>query len=273
MKKVLLFIVFLIFVAGSVQSQGFYLRAAVGGGFGASPSLNMLYKYEADGVNQTLEVVPVDLGTGINGGIAFGYMFKKYFGAELMLSEFWGLNILGDSLVNIQGVASEKVRVAGNLLSLTPSVVISAGLEKVNPYARVGLLIGALPLISVEDSYNLTTPNQTQNIETMMRYYGGASLGYSISGGVDFNLNDLIALYVELSFMHSTWSPPYSEIVSYEIDGEDQLSTLTEKQKKTEYYLSLDLNEEIPDDSPDKSLRETYYFSTVGAMFGVKFKF
>ena len=109
--------------------------------------------------------------------------------------------------------------------------------------------------------------------ESKVQYLGGISLGYAASGGVNININKLITLFVEVSFMHSTWSPSYSEVTEFSIDGVDKLSTLTEKQKKTEYYISLDLNEQIPTTSPNKALRQSIPFSTAGTMFGVKFTF
>ena len=273
MKKALLSIVFLIFAVCYVQSQGFYARAAMGGGISTSSNFNMLYKYDTDGGKQTVQVVPVSLGSGFTGGAAFGYMFKKYLGVELMVSGFFGLNTTGDSVVNIPGAANSEVTLGGSLVSMIPSVVITAGLDKINPYARFGLLIGAFPWLTVQHTNTNASINPPQKTETKVQYLGGVSLGYAAAGGVDININKLITIFVEVSFMHSTWSPSYSEVTEYSIDGVDKLSTLTEKQKKTEYYVSLDLNETIPTTSPNKALRKTIPFSTAGAMFGVKFKF
>jgi len=273
MKRVFLFFTLVLFTAGVVQSQGFFLRAGAGGGIGTSSDFNTLYKYKTNGTMETVEVVPLNLGSGFNGGIAFGYMFKKYLGIELMMNGFWGLNTLGDSLVNIPGAETAEIKVSGSLISMIPSIVITAGLDKVNPYARFGFLIGVWPGITADHVYNDPSYNPPQTAESMVHYFGGMSLGYAATGGVDFRLNDIICLYVELSFMHSTWSPSYSEIIKYEVGGVDQLPTLSEKEKKTEYYASIDINEQIPSTSPNKALRKTMPFSTAGAMFGIKFTF
>ena len=127
------------------KKQKFYVSIGLGGGISTASSFDMLYKYKGNTTSGTVSVVPVGLGNGFNGSVSFGYWFNKYVGAEIAISEFMGVPTKGDSVINLAGAGHATVKVKGGMLSIIPAVVISAGLEKVNPYARFGLQVGVLP--------------------------------------------------------------------------------------------------------------------------------
>ncbi|MEI7983011.1 MAG: outer membrane beta-barrel protein [Bacteroidota bacterium] len=272
MKKILFLVLLGSMLTGVVNAQNFYTRIGIGLSGGTSSNLDMLYKYTNTGTKQTVEVVPVDLGSGFTGTVAFGYMVKKYLGFELSISEFIGFPNIGDSIMKFPGGTDVTARVTGNMLCVTPSIVITAGLEKVNPYARFGIVIGVLP--SMYERLEATqATNPVTDIVMIRRFYGGAALGYSAALGVDFNLNKVVSLFVEATFQGLTWSPFYSEINKYTVDGNDHLGELTTFQKKTEYYSKLETNDYVSPDVPKKELRKTYPFDNAGVSFGVRFKF
>ncbi|MCK9219460.1 MAG: porin family protein [Bacteroidales bacterium] len=273
MKKSILLLLFVFVVSGIASAQKFYGRVGVGLAGGTSSSLDMLYNYTNDGTSQKISVVPVDLGSGFTGSLAFGYMLNKYVGFEFGLSQFLGFPNSGDSTVSVPGGTSATAKIAGSMLSFVPSVVITAGLEKVNPYARFGMVIGVMPRMFYKYDATQASVYPAQQVEVIQKLYGSVALGYTASLGVDFNINKLISLYAEASFVGCTWSPRYSELTKYDLNGVDQLSSLNTKQKETEFFTTIDLNEQIPDTSPDKELRQTYPFDNAGVNIGIRFKF
>jgi hypothetical protein len=273
MKKIFSLFLLTSLILNLAQAQKFYARVGFGGGISTSASFDMLYKYENDGSSRTVSVVPVGLGTGFNGNLSFGYMFSKYIGIDLTVNGFLGLPSKGDSVVHLLGSTQADIKVAGYLVSVTPGVVITAGLEKINPYARFGLQIGAVPIMLARYSSENASVNPAQTINITNGYYGGVALGYTATGGCEFNINKLINLFAELTFSHATWSPSYSEIIEYKVNGEDKLSTLTVHQKKTDFIDKIILNSSTSPDSPKKALRKTYPFSTASINFGIKFRF
>lgn len=273
MKKIL-FMLLISFVAmNTAQAQKFYARLGIGGGISTSSSFDMLYKYETDGSSRTISIVPVGLGSGFNGSASFGYMFSKYVGIDLSLNGFLGVPTSGDSVVQLLGGTQAGIKVAGALISVTPGVVITAGLDKVNPYARFGLQIGALPLMFARYTSENASVNPAQKTEATNGYYGGVALGYMATGGCDFRLSKLINLFAELTFAHATWSPSYSEIIEYTVNGEDKLSTLTVHQKKTDFVDKINSNTIPSANTPKQALRKTIPFSTASLNFGIKFRF
>lgn len=279
MKKHLLIIALLflscLVMAQNEQEKGpkkFYIRIGLGGGVSTSSSFDLLYDFSTSGSSKSVSVHPVGIGNGFNGSAAFGYMFSKYLGVEVSVSEFLGLPTEGDSVVHLMGASQASVRIRGYMLSVTPAVVISAGLEKINPYARFGLLVGALPVITTKYLEENNTTNPTTSKEITNKYYGGVSLGYSAAGGVTFNLSRLISFFVELQFSHSTWSPDRSEVTAYTVNGEDKLSTLLPYQKQVNFVDKKYITGTVDMSQPREELRKTIPFSTAALNFGVIFK-
>ena len=254
------------------KSKKFYIRIGLGGGVSTSSSFDMMYKYSGDAYNSTVSIVPVGLGNGFNGSAAFGYWFNKYVGVELAVSEFLGLPVKCDSLATMIGASKTTIKIRGSMLSVMPSVLISAGLQKVNPYARFGLQIGVLPDMVSKYTVNNASTNPPSVNEITTYYYGGVALGYNAAGGVDFNVSKLITFYVELQFTHATWSPNHSQIMKYTLNGEDKLSSLTTREKQTNFVWDKNIPGIIDETQPRQELRKTVPFSTVSINLGIKFK-
>ncbi len=266
-KKIICIILISLMGWNLTHAQKFYARVGVGGGISTSASLDLIYKYETDGTSSYLSIVPVGIGNGVNGNLSFGYLFNKYLGVDLTVNGFMGFPTGSDSVSSLLGSSRSEVKIAGDLISFIPGIVY-AGLEG-------NLMLVGGCRASHRFNYKMENPtvNPAQSAELTNSFYGGVALGYSATGGCDFSLNKLINLFVELSFSHATWSPNYSEVIEYTVNGEDRLSTLTTYQKKTEYVdkIKFDVNPSL--DSPREALRETYPFSTFAVNFGVKFKF
>ena len=284
MKRTLLFISILLMVWSSAAQElqvqkpqkksprKFYIGIELGGGISTASSFDMLYKYSGDAANSTVSVVPVALGNGFNGSLNVGYWFCKYAAAELGVSEFLGLPTQGDSVVYLIGASRAIAKVRGSMLSVIPAIVISAGLEKINPYARFGLQIGVLPYMVSKYSQDNSSTNPPMSKKIYNDYYGGIALGYTAAGGVTFKFTDLISFYVEIQFAHSTWSPNHSQVVKYTVNGEDRLSELTTWQKQADFVWEKNVNGTVDITQPRQELRTTYPFSTASINLGLKFR-
>jgi len=80
------------------------------------------------------------------------------------------------------------------VFQVIPAVVIRTGMEKFDPYARFGFSIGA---------YNAIYEKETKTVgniiyESAGRYYGGVPLGYSVAGGVEWNVCSHFNVYGEI---------------------------------------------------------------------------
>ncbi len=83
------------------------------------------------------------------------YWLSQYIGIELGINEFIGLNKnVKYSYTSTSGSSSSEAQISGMMLQIVPAIVITPGLEKVNPYARLGMIAGILP--SITQIYNRT---------------------------------------------------------------------------------------------------------------------
>jgi len=273
MKKTLLFLFILMTFNNISRGQFYYARLGLGISGAISSNRDMLYSYTSDGSTRSVEVVPLGLGRGITGIAAFGFKPTKYLGFEIGLSEFIGLPRIADSIVSMPGGTNVESRVKGNMLCLTPAIVISPGLKKVDPYARIGLIIGIRPTINATVTWNQGGVNAPDEYKMVRQYYGNVALGLDAAMGVSWKVDELISLYAEFVFNSIDYAPNYSEVILYEKNGADQLSTLTVKQTKTEYHKSINPDEQIADTSPDQALKKSLPFSNAGLAFGIAFHF
>jgi hypothetical protein len=273
MKKHLLTLLLILTFAGLAEAQSFYTRLGVGVGPGIANNLDMLYSYSNDGTNRMVTVMPLGLGRGFTGVAAFGYQPSKYIGLEFGISQFLGFPKIADSVVNLPGGTSGEVRVTGTMLSLLPAIVIRPGLGDVDPYARVGFILGIRPTINATAEVTNASTNPPEEAEAIRHLYGGVAAGLNAALGISWAVNDLVSLYAEGSFSSISYSPRYGELVKYEVNGVDQLPEMTVKEKETEYYSNINPDEVIPDTSPNKELRKSLPFSNASFNFGIIFKF
>ncbi len=250
----------------------FYINLGLGGGVSTSSSFSLLYDYGGTATDPTISVHPVGLGNGFNGSAAFGFRFSRYAAVEVSVNEFLGLPVGGDSSVNLLGASTAEVKILGRMFSVVPAIVFTAGLEKINPYARFGLLIGTFPTVLTKYANENPTTNPSSRLEIWNHYYGGVALGYAAAGGVSFHISARINLFAELQFTHATWSPSHGEITKYVVDGVDKLSTLSPYEKQVDFVFEKSLYEPKDYSQPRQELRMTMPFSTMAMNFGVTFK-
>jgi hypothetical protein len=273
MKKQLLILVLFLSLSGLMQAQNFYTRLGIGVSGGISSNLDLLYSYSNTGSGLQVTVVPVGFGRGFTGVAAFGYKPSKFISLEFAVSEFIGLPKIADSIMKFPGGSAVQAKIKGNMLSLNPAIVISPGFEDINPYARIGFILGIRPVVTATADFTNASVYPAEESQAVRQYYGGVAAGLNAAMGVEWSVNTLVSLYVECAFSSINYSPNYSEVIFYEKNGVDQLSTLSVKQTKTEYYNNIRPDEEIPDTSPDKALRKSLPYSNAGINFGIVFHF
>jgi len=257
-------------VPNNIFGQGAYLK--INAGYGLKMSSENLYfadfiNSSSDNNGYTEEQLNLSLGAGLNIGTAFGYMFNKNIGAELDISY-----LLGAKLKSTQTYTSETTdnTLKSKMLKISPSIVISSGFEKINPYARFGVVIGTGSIVyETQDNYDgfLSV--------TKAKLYSGFAFGLSSGIGVVFNQSEKMSLFTEISMVNLSYSPAKGKILERTNDGVDMLPNMTTSEKEVEfvkkyiYYYSTQ-----PDSSqPGKELKFKSPFGSVALNFGVKFFF
>jgi hypothetical protein len=255
-----------------VNYPSFYARA--GAGFGVGLCYDDPCEEEEDyyyGSYDRVKVYGAAYGTGANVRIAGGYMFSRYVGAELGISDFWGLKKTQE--LNYQGGEGGSYNTiykrSAMVVNITPAIMVTPGFDTWNPYARFGLSMGVFPVI-----YETQTQTTGGTVyQTTGKYSGGFPLGYSAALGLEYKLSNSFRLSAEFDCEGMNYAPSKWEITKYTINDADHLGDLTTKQKKTEFEKSYDKSEVIPDDSPNKALRKYFPLSNVSVNIGARFIF
>lgn len=279
MKKYFLFVLFIFLIIFTTHAQestdsenGFYV--SIGGGFGVglcyyNPSDYYYEDYYPSYDNvKSINFVP---GRGFNVNLGAGYMFNKNIGVQMNVKDFFGLPIK-QSINNFYNGASNfrtiSYRYSGMMLQVIPSVVLDLGLDKIDPYARFGLSIGAFTQVT-----NKITEVRNSNTSNFVgKYSGNIPLGYSAALGVKFNLNDHLSLFGEFDCNGINYSPKKYKLTTYTENSVDKLSTLSLRQTETDFVKSYDASQSSAG-SPRQQLRQTFPFSNFEINIGATFRF
>src|SRR5688572_23808821 len=153
----------LLVLAGSsmaeAQSGKFYMKAAGGYFFSVSngqfpdvgpypPRDEHVAVNPATGASTTIseKVLTGSYGEGVRGGLSFGYNFNQYIAVEGTFNYFHSKkNLMTRNLTTIQGTNTKAGSVESyghvNAVDFAPSLVISPGFAKLNPYVRFGVVV------------------------------------------------------------------------------------------------------------------------------------
>ncbi|MFC5270965.1 outer membrane beta-barrel protein [Adhaeribacter terreus] len=256
-KKVALAATLSLGLSVAANAQGAYAKLGAGYQFGMGSATQM----QVTG-SQT-ERIKLNYGKGVAGNLALGYMFNPNIGAELGLGYLAGAK---NETKNVYGNRVEDDTYYSRMLLIQPSIVISAGKEGLNPYAKFGLVAAKGKLVH-ELEY---TQNGVAEME--IEHTGGWGIGLQGALGVEFGLSDQLAFFSELSMSNLSYAPERSEAVAYRYNGADVLHHLTVRDRETVYvdsYIDSNKGEAMP----REHLKENVPFSSVGINLGVKYNF
>ena len=278
-----------------LMAQSFYVTTNVGyaigmtkiSGFVNNTTYSSIYDPNT-GNNTTLrsfEDVPLSLGNGFNFGISGGYSFNQYLGVELGLNYLIGgetkltytfetawLN--PDNTIRTEQQLSTQ-KLSSNMFRILPSIVITPGFEKLNPYLKMGVVIGFGNTL-VESESNVTT-NDTlvilRHIREDTRFFGGLAFGFQGTIGVDYGINENIKIFTEANYLGYSYAPSKAEVIRYELNGTDNLPNLSESEKKHEFLDSYTDDGTTNRDEPSKSTKIGLPYGSMSFNLGIKLLF
>ncbi|MCX6187418.1 MAG: outer membrane beta-barrel protein [Bacteroidetes bacterium] len=246
-------------------AQNFY--AKLNGGYSWATATMSTSSLNEVGSISSLDKVNFNFGKGINLGGAVGYMFNKNIGAELGINYLLG----GNTEFSLKSsFSNDAYTYSATLLSFIPSIVITPGFDKINPYAKFGLSIGSATF-TVKDENIGTSGSITNTTNITNVYSGGVALGLVSSLGATYKVADKISVFAEMCILTMKYSPTKSELTESKINGVDNLSNLNTRSKVTEYSDSYSIDNSVPTDNntPRKSIAPNFPFSSIGVNVGI----
>ena len=242
----------LIFGANIGLAQGVYVTANAGYGLGAgTQGLDV-----NTGFTQTTtsyEGVYGSLGEGSKFGASAGYMFSKNLGTELGFSYWLGKTFEGTQK---QTNRTQSNKWSGSGFVAVPSIVVSANMKTINPYARFGLVFG---ILKVKEEIRIET---SQITEATQEETGGLAFGYAGALGIVVPAGGTVDIFVEVGLQAFTFSPSQLELTKYTVNGVDRLPTVTDKVVKYEDSFNTG--------TPMVQLGVRRPFSSIGLVVGAR---
>lgn len=258
----------------SMASAEAYLRLGVTPSMGAA-SADGSPNVTATADTETQESVGLSLGKGIGLDAAIGTELAPHFAVELGVGYLFGLkNEMSQTTAGGGSSSLYTQEATGNLLRITPAVVISTQLGKVRAYSRFGLVIG-IASATMHRTDSKTSPSKIETAEDEEQYSGGVALGVLGALGGEVGLSGKLSLFGEINYTGMSWSPSHSEVTLNMSDGKDKLPDMKVRDKQTDYVSPLTRrSSDTPDDSkPREQLAFHLPFSNLGLQIGVRLGF
>jgi hypothetical protein len=266
MKKLIILLAGLMLIGVTSEAQKIYIRGGLGVAVSTAASNNYDFN-TADGSATTATAHKGGIGTGLPFVFAGGYKFNDHFGIELGIDYFYGFSLKSKSTASHY---SQDLKWHGQMLSIVPAFVISIPLEKLKPYARVGLKLGVMNNVFHQEHMVITIEGRTEDTQSKSKDYGGIAIGAQAAVGTDFVLSDLFSLFGEIQLDGISYSPKHGKYTEYIKNGTDQLASLSVRDKEWNYLNEATFSNSGPPDQPDERVIRNFTFGNVGLVLGVK---
>lgn len=264
---------FLVLLGLQAQAQGLYTKlgggynVGIGGGNGQNHTYTRTGNPQA-GIQATEEVewVQINLGQGLTGSGAVGFMFSEQVGAELELSYLHG----GDNEVTQKNINEDPTfgsastfnsNLYSRLWLLQPSVVLNADFsEKVDLYGKFGISLSKGHIIAVSNM------DAGQDTYTETKYDGGFGFGFQAALGLAVNISEKTGIYTEIKMNNLSYAPTDYHLVKKTINGEDKTDTETRDIPMEESFTNINGQREV-------YLKSAFPYSFVGFNLGLRYSF
>jgi opacity protein-like surface antigen len=309
----------------STQSSSrskFYLKVTGGYFFSVSPGQfpnvgpyppqDLHTEFSASGMDTiSRKVLTGSYGEGFRGGLSVGYNINKYFAVEGTFNYFHSKkNLMTRQRATVAGSGKELGHVEShgyvNAIDFAPSLVVSPGFEKVNPYVRFGVIVPLWGRLYIEtDATQISSPTGipvgTQvvtNISRKEEIKPNPTVGFQGAFGVSFTVSPRFDVFVETEYKNVPVRSKEKEITEYNetntlINGTTgaviqplpgrTINDLSVAEKNTEYQTTLDQNSNTPvnqqgtkviykdNNKPSNDLKSYINIGGLGLNVGLKF--
>ena len=280
-----------------INAQEFYVRGGLGWiGESGKTEFNNADPNGLTGITQSTDItVGADgttrvkslsgtLGGGFKGNVTLGYMFNPYIGAEIGFNYFDGDKRTIGKLTSPEMQSQATAYLRG--LDVMPAVYLTPALAKLNPYARIGLLIpaaGKLHIETVADASNAAGPGTDVHVEAETEVESRFSVGFAGALGVTYPIGKKLHVFGEVEFKNLSIKSKSAEIQKYEtlainrttgasvlVPGQ-QLSDLPRNQKEFQFEDSYVENDDP--NAPRKIPTQYVNVGGIGVNVGIRYSF
>lgn len=308
-----------------LNKKGFYFKVAGGYFFSVSPGQfpdvgpypprdEHVAVNHNNGNTTTLreKVLTGSYGEGVRGGVSAGYVINPFISVELTVNYFSSKkNLMTRNLTTIQNTETEvgKIESKGHVqaVDVAPSIVISPGYEKFNPYVRFGFVVPVWGRLYIETDASRTSavagqPSFVQAKTVISRkeeIEPSPTIGFQGALGATYAINKRLGIFLEAEYRNVPVKSKSKEVTSYRENtkiintntgqqvGNDinrGLGDLSVAERNTDYVTTLDQNSNTPtgtsgtttnyknNNAPANDLKSYINIGGLGANLGLRIR-
>lgn len=204
-----------------------------------------------------------------------GFLFEKHWGIVLRNQYLFGGNIRNFVGLYYNGSQYEfDVKRHMRSYQFNPCLVFHFETKKkVTFHSDLGPMICTSTVYyQTVQNRNPYSPNLTPETYSFNQQdYGGIGFGIAGAMGVSVKLVKVLRFYLDVTFVAGSYSPKKGKVTSYAEGGKDQMSTLTVKEKETEYITDpTTVNSYYSNSQPAKELKRSVPISSIGLVAGLQ---
>lgn len=266
-------IVLLTVFTSAGQEMRFKLNGGYGFGFGA---VTLGEDFQSTNGVGKVERVKGSYGEGIYFGGSVAYFNQERIGIECAISYTASRSFqTNSSSVFFDEISGESyssfysLKSRASMFQITPSIVLSSCWKEVDPYVRIGFILGIGHMkFSSEESGNFY--NYTREHE----FYGGTAFGLNTAFGIHFYSFKNISFFSEINMVNMNYAPSKGRITAYSEGGIDRFSSLTIHDREVEFVdeYSFDNSQAQEENIPNKAIKMVHPFGSLGLNVGVVFR-
>jgi outer membrane protein W len=254
--------------------KGFYLGLHSGYSLGTGNAniyqvqfTNVYNETEINSSTTNIELVKTNLGAGLNFGFQAGYMFNPNLGFELGANYLLGSEIRGKQ-TKLDGDFT-NAELSAKMIQIKPTLVFRGGYTTINPYAKVGMVLGSGKITNNKEDKD--GPDVTK---TTYEYSEGIPIGFYATLGTTYKLYDEVSLFGELNLIQLEYAPKKGKLASYIENGLEQISGFNTSDRAFEFVEGYSSTSGSPNpNEPSKVLKLPFSFSSLGVNIGFLYQF
>ena len=308
------------------KTHGFYMKIAGGYFFSVSngqfPNVGPYPPHDtrssintSTGVSTVIsdKVLTGSYGAGARGGLSFGWNFNQYIGVEGTFNYFTSSkNLMTKQVTVAEGTSTVLGQVESHgyvhAVDFAPSIVMSPGFSKINPYVRFGVVVPLWGRLNIETAASQTghpagTPAYIVSQTAITRHEQikpNVTIGFQGALGLTFPLCHRFDLFVEAEYRNVPVYGKTKEVTAYDENTNISnsqtgapaatpihrgLGDLSHAERYTDYVTTLDASSNTPtgtsgattnykdNTKASNDLKSYINIGGLGANVGVKFKF
>ena len=263
-------ILLLLLTVISVYSQQLYFGVQAGANMGvAKQRVNTYFYYTnevpflnfAEGENGEtyLENVPVSFASGLGISAHIGYMQGNY-GIEISSAFVRGLS----QVATTQYRGSEATyEVMSRNMSFKPVLVYKTDTTKLAFLCKLGAIVSTSSITNHMYSEDNNITNSTKEMESVQT--GKWQVGGYMAIGVEYRVVKGLLFKALIDFTMVSFKPTQSKLTKYEINGDDQMMLISEKNQIITFSDKVKTN----NNSQNEQLAPQYNLTSIGFNLGV----